>query len=163
MQTAYYDSTKASRFIRAGFSPAVVNLALAYNAANRGDESQVSTTCLDSAGASELSLSLNTTVATGGVTGGSRHAFLVHMMPAAHQGMLCFYGLSLVTQTQQFLLTSLLPCLLLACLLVQIMTFCENLKTLTDDMSFGLALAAGALMDAKNDLSAAANLCTELS
>jgi hypothetical protein len=68
-----------------------------------------------------------------------------------------------VTQTQQFLLTSLLPCLLLACLLVQIMTFCENLKTLTDDMSFGLALAAGALMDAKNDLSAAANLCTELS
>lgn len=42
-QTAYYDSTKASRFIRAGFSPAIVNLALAYNATNRGDESQVST------------------------------------------------------------------------------------------------------------------------
>lgn len=43
------------------------------------------------------------------------------------------------------------------------MTFCENLKTLTEDMSFGLSLAAGALVDAKNDLSAAANLCTELS
>lgn len=41
LQTAYYDSTKASRFIRAGFSPAVVNLALAYNATNRGDEAQV--------------------------------------------------------------------------------------------------------------------------
>lgn len=42
VQTAYYDSTKASRFIRAGFSPAIVNMALAYNAANRGgDESQV--------------------------------------------------------------------------------------------------------------------------
>lgn len=46
---------------------------------------------------------------------------------------------------------------------LQIMTFCENLKTLTDDMSFRLSLAAGALVDAKNDLSAAANLCTELS
>jgi hypothetical protein len=48
-------------------------------------------------------------------------------------------------------------------LLLQIMTFCENLKTLTDDMSFSLSLAEGALVDAKNDLSAAANLCTELS
>jgi hypothetical protein len=53
--------------------------------------------------------------------------------------------------------------LLLLLLLLQIMTFCENLKTLTDDMSFSLSLAAGALVDAKNDLSAAANLCTELS
>jgi len=43
------------------------------------------------------------------------------------------------------------------------MSFCENLKTLTDDMSFSMASAAGALVDAKNDLSAAANLCTELS
>lgn len=49
------------------------------------------------------------------------------------------------------------------CRAVQIMAFCENLKTLTADMSFSLSLAAGALMDAKNDLSAAANLCTELS
>lgn len=54
-------------------------------------------------------------------------------------------------------------CFLLLLLLLQIMTFCENLKTLTDDMSFSLSLAAGALVDAKNDLSAAANLCTELS
>lgn len=46
---------------------------------------------------------------------------------------------------------------------LQIMQFCENLKTLTQDMSFGMSLAGGALISAKNDLSAAANLCTELS
>lgn len=51
----------------------------------------------------------------------------------------------------------------LASSLLQIMTFSENLKTLTADMSFSVSLAAGALVDAKNDLSAAANLCTELS
>jgi hypothetical protein len=54
-------------------------------------------------------------------------------------------------------------CALLLLLLLQIMSFCENLKTLTEDMSFSMSLAAGALVDAKNDLSAAANLCTELS
>jgi hypothetical protein len=40
-QTAYYDNTKANRFIRAGFSPGIVNLALAHHATTRGDEIQV--------------------------------------------------------------------------------------------------------------------------
>lgn len=43
LQESYYQNTKASRFIEAGHSPAAVNLALAYHAANRGDESQVCT------------------------------------------------------------------------------------------------------------------------
>jgi hypothetical protein len=47
--------------------------------------------------------------------------------------------------------------------LLQIMAFCENFKTLTQDMAFSPALAAGALMKTKNDLAAAANLITELS
>jgi hypothetical protein len=55
------------------------------------------------------------------------------------------------------------PWLLLRVLAAQIMLFCENLKTLTQDMSFGMSLAAGALISAKNDLSTAANQCTELS
>lgn len=41
LQESYYQNTKASRFIEAGHGPAAVNLALAYFAANRGDESQV--------------------------------------------------------------------------------------------------------------------------
>lgn len=41
LQDTYYENTKASRFTRAGFSAATVNLALAYNAAERGDEAQV--------------------------------------------------------------------------------------------------------------------------
>lgn len=41
MQDTFYESTKASKFTYAGFSPAVVNLALAYHAAQRGDDSQV--------------------------------------------------------------------------------------------------------------------------
>jgi hypothetical protein len=41
LQDSYYESTKASKFTHAGFSPAVVNLALAYHAAERGDDSQV--------------------------------------------------------------------------------------------------------------------------
>jgi hypothetical protein len=40
-QTAFYDNTKANKFVRAGFSPAVVNLALAYHSTTRGDETQV--------------------------------------------------------------------------------------------------------------------------
>ncbi|KAF8069411.1 hypothetical protein HT031_001526 [Scenedesmus sp. PABB004] len=84
-EDSFYDNTKAARFVRAGFSPAVVNLALAYHAANRG--------------------------------GGDD----------------------------------------------QIMAFCENFRTLTQEMSFSAALAAGALVKTKNDLAAAANLITELS
>eukprot|EP00882_Tetradesmus_deserticola_P031660 GHRQ01035814.1.p3 GENE.GHRQ01035814.1~~GHRQ01035814.1.p3 ORF type:complete len:113 (+),score=37.03 GHRQ01035814.1:1599-1937(+) len=84
LQETFYESTKASKFTHAGFSPAVVNLALAYHAAERGDDSQI-------------------------------------------------------------------------------LVFCENLKTLTQEMSFSPALAAGALMKTKNDLAAAANLITELS
>jgi hypothetical protein len=53
--------------------------------------------------------------------------------------------------------------LLLLLLLLQIMAFCENFKTLTQDMAFSPALAAGALIKSKNDLAAAANLITELS
>jgi hypothetical protein len=41
LQDSYYESTKASKFTHAGFSPAVVNLALAYHAAERGDDAQV--------------------------------------------------------------------------------------------------------------------------
>jgi hypothetical protein len=48
-------------------------------------------------------------------------------------------------------------------LVLQIMAFCENFKTLTQDMAFSPALAGGALMKTKNDLAAAANLITELS
>eukprot|EP00882_Tetradesmus_deserticola_P015895 GHRQ01016951.1.p1 GENE.GHRQ01016951.1~~GHRQ01016951.1.p1 ORF type:complete len:195 (+),score=50.41 GHRQ01016951.1:1078-1662(+) len=80
----FYESTRASKFTHAGFSPAVVNLALAYHAAERGDDSQI-------------------------------------------------------------------------------LAFCENFKTLMQEMSFSPALAAGALMKTKNDLAAAANLITELS
>jgi hypothetical protein len=42
LQDSFYESTKASKFTHAGFSPAIVNLALAYHAAERGDDSQVS-------------------------------------------------------------------------------------------------------------------------
>jgi hypothetical protein len=47
--------------------------------------------------------------------------------------------------------------------LLQILAFCENFKTLTQEMSFSPSLAAGALIKTKNDLAAAANLITELS
>ncbi|WIA10329.1 hypothetical protein OEZ85_010521 [Tetradesmus obliquus] len=83
-EDTFYESTKASKFTHAGFSPAVVNLALAYHAAERGDDSQI-------------------------------------------------------------------------------LAFCENFKTLTQEMAFSPALAAGALVKSKNDLAAAANLITELS
>eukprot|EP00879_Flechtneria_rotunda_P003634 GHRR01003871.1.p1 GENE.GHRR01003871.1~~GHRR01003871.1.p1 ORF type:complete len:195 (+),score=36.16 GHRR01003871.1:971-1555(+) len=82
-EEAYYENTKASRFINAGFSPATVNLALAYTASVRGDESQV-------------------------------------------------------------------------------MEFCKNFKTLTEDMSFSTIMAAGVLTKSQNDLAAAANLITEV-
>eukprot|EP00775_Hariotina_reticulata_P011628 gene11628-11772_t len=82
-EDTYYDNTKASKFTRLGFSPAIVNLALAYHAANKGDDNQI-------------------------------------------------------------------------------VQFCENYKTLTEDMSFKAQLAAGALIKMKNDLAAAANFITEL-
>lgn len=50
-----------------------------------------------------------------------------------------------------------------ACAWLQILAFCENFKTLTQEMAFSPALAAGALVKSKNDLAAAANLITELS
>ena len=49
------------------------------------------------------------------------------------------------------------------CAWLQILAFCENFKTLTQEMAFSPALAAGALVKSKNDLAAAANLITELS
>lgn len=82
-EESYYTNTKASKFIEAGHSPAAVNLALSYHAANRGDEAQIK-------------------------------------------------------------------------------AFCDNYKTLTQEMSFDTALAAGALVKAKNDVAAAVNLLAEL-
>lgn len=148
MQTAYYDSTKASRFIRAGFSPAIVNLALAYNAANRGDDSQVGSVGAWLVADADPLLHPATCLPSVRHLASMRSRHRDNRFRCAHPAQ------------QPSLLEcspSWFPCLM------QIMTFCENLKTLTDDMSFGLSLAAGALMDAKNDLSAAANLCTELS
>lgn len=86
------------------------------------------------------------------------------VIPGESEQQLSTCNQALLNAAPQVLLLPLLAFVsLLSCHTPQVMAFCENLKTLTDDMSFSMALAAGALLDAKNDLSAAANLCTELS
>eukprot|EP00878_Enallax_costatus_P005815 GHUV01006102.1.p1 GENE.GHUV01006102.1~~GHUV01006102.1.p1 ORF type:complete len:198 (+),score=57.51 GHUV01006102.1:319-912(+) len=56
-EETYYHNTKASRFIEAGHPPAAVNLALAYFAANRGDESQIKDFCESFKTLTEMSFS----------------------------------------------------------------------------------------------------------
>jgi hypothetical protein len=141
-QESFYETTRASKFVRAGFSPAVVNLALAFHATNRGDESQVRV-CVPYR--THMPSSCCAAVEVCSVWAGAA-APLTH---AGHH----------VTCAE-----SALPLLPIHLPLVsQIVAFCERYMTLTREMAFPPSLAAGALLRSCNDLAAAANLITELS
>lgn len=140
-QESFYETTRASKFVRAGFSPAVVNLALAFHATNRGDESQVRV-CVPYR--THMPSSCCAAVEVCSVWAGAA-------APLTHAGH--------VTCAESAL--PLLPIHLP--LFSQIVAFCERYMTLTREMAFPPSLAAGALLRSCNDLAAAANLITELS